>query len=195
MRRYRTSLLAVVALLVPVLNAFAEAEEGHSAHVPSFSDTLPYWVNLFILVTALYFLLRKKLAAAWDDRAASIETLVRKGELELANAQQELKDAQQTLSTVDQDILTIKSQVAAEAANESAQIVKDAEEQAERMCVQARELADAERRATEKAIKEDLADTVIEKAVARLQRELTPESDKALREASIQGLSGLLQKH
>jgi F0F1-type ATP synthase membrane subunit b/b' len=194
MPHYRTWLLAGGALFIPLLNAFAEAEAEHGQHQPSFADTLPYWVNLFIFVGLLYFLLRKKLAAAWVERASTIETLVRKGEAELATANHELKAAQETLSAVERDISTIKSQISAEAKNESAQLVKDAEEQAERMCSQARELAEAERRATEKAIKEELANAVIEKAVERLQREMNTESDRALREASIHGLSGLLQK-
>lgn len=183
---------ALWGILVVPQSILAEAAEHGSGHHPSIVDTFPYWVNFLLYCALLYFVLRKNLPNLWRQRASTIESQVRRGEQELARANAELKSAQERMGRIEQDTKAVVAQIAAEARNESAQVMKEAQEHAQRLQAQARDLAAAERRATEKSIKEELARTVVERATARVVRELTPERDRALRDASVQGLQALL---
>ncbi len=181
--------------------AFAEeiavegAEHGasHTAHHGGIADTIPYWVNFLIYCFVLYFLLNKKLSKSWKDRAHAIEALVKKGEIEMEAAKKELAETELRIAKVSSEESALASQIERDSQKEADQIKREATDRAARVVAQAKELAEAERKATENAIKKELADLVIEKATARLQKELTSENDASRRAASLQGLKGLIE--
>ncbi len=196
MRTFLTYSGALIATsIVPLLNALAEVEEHTAHHQPSIIELVPSWINFSIYCALMYFILRKPLTAAWLKRVDSIAALVHQGEEEHAAADKDLREAKKQFSSLEANIRLLNEQIEAEAENESGLILKEAEEHVARLSAQTRELVAAESRATENAIKAELSERILSQALVKLQRQVTPESDKDCRAASINGLGALLQRN
>jgi F0F1-type ATP synthase membrane subunit b/b' len=183
--------LALTALVVP-LNVFAAG--GHGGGHGSFWDLKWFILNFTIYCVALYFILRKKVAAGWSARVARLEAEVASRAAELKAAEAELRAAELQLQSLDGEIRSLKEQVARETEHEARQITTDAAKRAERIEGQTKDSLRAERRAAEFAVQRELANTVVKRAEEKLKATLNADSDKALRARALDGVKQLVQQ-
>jgi F-type H+-transporting ATPase subunit b len=123
----RANAFAFLAVLTfPVLAHAATGGEEHPSRVWE-------WVNLILLVAALFFLARKPIATFLADRRSGIES-------DLASADQLLRDAEGRLAEwnakaarLDSDVAEIKRVARQAAEQEGARIVAEAQATAERI--------------------------------------------------------------
>lgn len=182
-------IFAVVVALHPAA-VFAAAGHGHE---PSFMDLKWFWVNFLIYVGLIYVLCRKPLAKAWQSRRFTIQAAIAEAQKEAAVAKQALHEAEQKLAALPADTAKLAADIEREAQRESADILLAAKTRAERLAAQAKDLAEAERKATESAIRRELVSLAMKKAQERLQKEITPQSDKAIRDSALGSVQQLIQ--
>lgn len=183
--------LTSVALLAPV---DVLAAGGHGAGHGSFWDLKWFILNFAIYCLALYFILRKKIAAGWSARVARLEAEVASRAAELKAAEAELRAAELQLQSLDGEIRSLKEQIARETEHEARQITTDAAKRAERIEGQTKDSLRAERRAAEAAVQRELANTVVKRAEEKLKAKLNADSDKALRARALDGVKQLVQQ-
>lgn len=125
------------------------------------SPTLAKAINLLIYVGILVFLLRKPMAAFFQNRNAEIEQQLKKAEREKEEALAKLKQVEERLNKLDAEIEEIKAQAAREAEAEYARIIAGAQDDATKL----RELAQRELQSLTKAARQELKAYAAEEAV------------------------------
>jgi F0F1-type ATP synthase membrane subunit b/b' len=178
-----------VQLAVAALPAFAEAEE----HAHGIMSLKFFWINFLIYVFGLYFLCRKPVARGWDARRAMITSAVEEAQREAAVARQLRLDAESKLAALPAETKKMSSDIEHETQRETTEILLHAKTRSARITAQATDLAEAERKATENLIRRELVSLAVKKAEERLQKEITPETDKALRSTALTSVPQLLQ--
>lgn len=169
---------------------FAQSEHEHEA---SITDLKWFWVNFLIYIGLLYVLCRKPLAKAWQARRLAIQDSIAEAQKDAAIAQQALLEAQRKLAALPTETAKLATDIEREAQRECTDIFVAAKTRAERLAAQAKDLAEAERKATEAAIRRELVTLALKKAEERLQKEITPQSDKAIRETALSSVQQLIQ--
>lgn len=179
--------LTAACLLAPAC-AFAEAE--HHTGILSLGV---YWLNFLIYIGGLYFVCRGPLDRAWTSRKMMIEEALAHAKRDAENARQALSDAERKLQSLPTESAKLAADIERETQREGADILLQAKTRAERLALQAKDLAEAERKSTEAAIRSELVSLALKKAEERLEKEITPQSDKALRETALASVQQLVQ--
>lgn len=167
------------------------AAPGHGE--PSIADLLPYWINFLAFVALLTFLLRSLVVRGWAARRDAIASAVAGGAEARATAEKELAAAGQRLAALPERIREVEQQVLREGELEARELIQRAEESAQLARTQAQVSIAAEQRAIERTVREQVAARVLNQVQERLQRELTPERDRVLREAVLGGVRSMVQ--
>lgn len=180
--------LCFLAALAPAL-AIASGGPGHQT---SFADTYKFWPNFFVFLVLFYFIIKSPLLNFWSSRRESLEAAVSAGKRELELAQQSLEQARLKLEELDHEVKRIQESIAEDTGREAARIVAEAEDRAARVVEQAGHSVEAERKAAEFALRQELADYVVSKAEQRLKAEMTADADRKLRQATVDQMKSLL---
>lgn len=149
------------------------------------SELVVFWANFLLYVILVTWAAKGQLIKAWSARRAKIEEEVANGKIALQNAHRELEEARSRLSTVDSARQKLKAQILEEAELEAQHTVHDSKQRAERILHQARLSSEAERRTGERAARRELVDQALHRARQKVKSELTPEVDRAFRDAAV----------
>lgn len=145
-----------------------------------FQQILLHLFNFVILASGLYLLLYKPVLAFMQKRQDHYAELDRRSAEKEAAAQAALSEYEKRLGTADEEI---KRRAAA--ANQQLDASRQesllrAKEQADRLLSDARAAAQQERAAILKGAQKDIAELVVSAAEKLSQKELDPESERAL---------------
>lgn len=187
-----------IALLLAIPSVSLAATGGHGeggAHGGhgEIADLGIYWVNFAIYSFGLYFILRKKVVAAWAHRRTLIATSLEENALALKNAESRLLEAQAALANVENEVTTLTKNIQTDGEKEAAQIVAVAEERAARLIKQAEESLLVEQHASREHLRRELAQLVLKEAEAEFRARHSSEKDRELRKKAVSGMSVLLQ--
>lgn len=176
----------------PRLAQAAEGSQG-SGHHAGIGSLLPYVVNFTLYAFVMYFLLRKPFINGWATRRAAISEAVESGIRASATAEQLLREAEQRLQMVATRSEEIRAEIRREGSAESSLIVAEAKKRAARVVLQAQESAGAEKLAFERALRREVAESVVRRAEEKLLKEVGMEWDHGLRAASLRSVKSLIQ--
>lgn len=179
---------ALVALLPDL--ALAAGGAGHGEGLGSLKW---YWVNYIVFNGILFYILRPKAIAAWQARHARLAGEVRARAEELTQADSMLREAGQRLARVSEDTRLLATEIQRDTEHEVSQTIAEARRHADRIAHQAADLVKAERLAAQNSLKKEVADLVIGKAAERLRATLTVDSDRSLREQTVNAVRQLMQ--
>lgn len=176
------------AVIFSDANAFA-AVGGH--HHPSPADLLWPAVNFVLYVALLFFLLKGKVVAGLQSRSDSVAAAINKASVEIEAAKAELAAVEARMVGLSGEIDRLSTEISVEGEKESTQLLDDAKQRAKRIVEQAHKSAEGEVKATQLAIRRELAELVVKRAEELLSREINADADKRLRTAAIQELGSL----
>jgi len=190
MRTVNTTLIRAIApaALVTLVPAVALAAGGDGI-----ASLKWYWVNFLVFNGILLYILRPKAIAAWNARHARLAGEVRARADELTQADTILREAGQRLARVSDDTRLLATEIQRDTEHEVAQTIAEARKHADRIAHQAADLVKAERLAAQNSLKREVADLVIGKAAERLRATLTVDSDRNLREQTVNAVRQLMQ--
>jgi F-type H+-transporting ATPase subunit b len=184
----RYCIMAVVTLMP--LAAYAATPHGEDA---GFWSLRFFWLNFLVYVTALFFLTRKPFMKMWGSRREEIRSAIEAAKDESASARAQLAEAQSRLAGVNREIEKLSSDIAAEGQREAGDVLTSARQRAERIAQQAKDLSEAERKATEASIRRELVNLAVQRAEEKLRQSINPGSDKPLRDVALSGVRELVQ--
>lgn len=181
----------LTVLLLPA--TLIAAGGGDHATSGSIRDLIPFWFNFLLYIGIVYYLVAAKSRNAYAARRARLIASVNQGAVELKAAREELKIANDRLASVEQEIKKLQIEIAEEGDREAKKILEEAEQRAKRVKSQAVELVRLEERAAQEKLKRELADRITEKAAVLIRSKATADSDRAIREATLNNAKSLIQ--
>lgn len=184
--------------------AFFAAEAGHgetAAHGGGFNEfyntyfnypgfELWKFINLFIFVAVLVYLLRKPLGSAFKAKRESIRQELIRAKAERDAALAKLSEVEARLSRLDQETAEIKAQSARDAEAEATRIAQQTNQDIEKMRDNARREIEAASAQAKRELKRFSADESVRLAEEMLRGKLGASDAARLVNQSISGLSG-----
>lgn len=182
--------LVITAIAFAPLAAYAATPHGEDA---GFWSLRFFWLNFLIYVTAIFFLTRKPFMKMWGSRREEIRSAIEAAKDQSAAARAQLAEAKSKLAGIDREIEKLSSDIAAEGQREAGDVLTSARQRAERIAQQAKDLSEAERKATEASIRRELVNLAVQRAEEKLRQSINPGNDKPLRDAALSGVRELVQ--
>ena len=162
-----TGLLAML-LVFSVGTAFGASGGGHGdaeAHGPGWVKTDTYRVLHFIVLAGgLFFLLRKPLSTALSARAKGIEEQLRDLESKKADAERQLAEYSQKFARLEKEAEAIMAEYVRQGEEAKARILKEAEESAEKLKIQAQKTIESEFQSARDELRSEILDKALTKA-------------------------------
>jgi F-type H+-transporting ATPase subunit b len=165
------------------------AEEG--GHVSATMDFLGKVVNFLILFGGLTFVMRKPVKAMLAKRTVEVGETIRRAEAARAGSESQAAAARAKLAGLDHEVLSLKAAAAEEGRRETERIAQAAHDEAERLKKFTRQELDEQVRRGVRELKVYAAARATDLARDRIRGRLTPETQAALIEKSIDRLSRL----
>lgn len=165
-----------------------------SGHVSATMDFLGKLVNFLILFGGLAFVLRKPLKAMLAKRTSDIGETISQAEGARAEAQTKVGRSQARLSSLGDEIRQLKADAEEEGRRETERISRAAAEEAERLKKLTQQELEEQVRLSVRELKAHAAARATDLARERIRKRLTPETQAALIEKSIDRLSQLHEK-
>ena len=184
----RRSPLPILLFAVPLLLAMS-AEEG--GHVSATMDFLGKVVNFLILFGGLTFVMRKPVKAMLAKRTVDVGETIRKAEAARTGSESQAAAARAKLAGLDHEVRSLKTAAAEEGRRETERIAQAARDEAERLKKFTRQELDEQVRLGVRELKAYAAARATDLARDRIRKRLTPETQAALIEKSIDMLSRL----
>lgn len=181
-------LTLILSLSLSPQTAFAAGGDGHSVGVSAlFLPAVNFILYLFIITK----LTKKPILAALHARKENMESHIKRAATSWEQAKRQLLDVQRRFNSLDKDIKEIEERIAREGTQEAAAIVQDAKEKGAALIKRTKEGAEAERRAVELALRNELAQEVLQIASNKLSKEISSESDRPLRDRALEGIRAI----
>ncbi|MCS6884294.1 MAG: hypothetical protein RMM17_08585 [Acidobacteriota bacterium] len=153
--------------------------------------TLPKAINLAIFLAFMIFILRKPMADFFNSRRASIKDELRRALEEKEAAEAKLRLVEDKLLFLNEEIERMRAEAEREAAAEYERLIKQAEEEAERIRLAARREIESAVKLAKQQLREFAAEKSIELASAILTKELRPRDDDRLLDEFAKELEGV----
>ena len=167
--------LCILSAMV-ILPTVAFASEGS---VDPWKD--PWRVGNFVVLAAgLYFIWRKWLKGALDNRVEEIKNSIEVAEKTKAEAEAKLAEYKEKTSGLEKKVEDIRTKLRAEAEAEKKKIISEAELQAKRLSEQVKLTAAQELKKARVAIKREIAELAVEAATELIGREMKPEDQERI---------------
>lgn len=138
------------------------------------------FLNLFIFIGLLIYLLRKPVSNAFKERRETIRAALIKAQEERDAAIAKLQEVESRLSTLDEEVARIREQSKKEAAEEQERIAKSSEAEAEKLREQARREIENAGKIAKQDLREFAAEQSVKLAEDIIRREMKPEDDSRL---------------
>jgi len=188
--RSRKSFAVVLAVLPLLLFMSAEASGKPSAAM----DFLGKVVNFAVLFGGLAFVARKPLAAMLRKKSADVRDAIRLADESVAGASQKRAESAARLAGIEKDVLRMKAEAETDARGAKDRIAGLAEEESARIRQFTTQEIDERRRGGVRELKAYAAEKATALAAERIRKKLTPESQAALIDKSIERLAKLHEK-
>jgi F-type H+-transporting ATPase subunit b len=151
------------------------------------------FVNLFVFVAILIFLVKRRVGEAFKTRSGQIKTELQRAQQERDAALAKLKEVEERLARLDTEVTTIRAQSQREAAEERERIVKSTEQEIVKLGEQAKREIESAGKAAKHDLRAYAAETSVRIAEDIIRREMRPEDDVRLISRSVDELGGAPQ--
>ena len=141
---------------------------------------IPRTVNLLIFLAVMFFILRKPLSKAMQDKRDGIKAELQRARAEKEEAEKRLREIDARLSRLDEEVAEIKAKAEQEAKAEYERLIKQADEEADRIRVMAEREIEGASKAAHMQLKEFVAGKSVELAETMIRKEIKPEDDARL---------------
>lgn len=138
------------------------------------------FLNLFIFVGLLIYILRKPVSSAFKERRENLRAELMKAQEERDAAIAKLQEVESRLSTLDEEVARVREEAKKEAAEEKERITKSVEADAEKLREQARREIENAGKVAKKELRSFAAEQSIRLAEEIIRREIKPEDDSHL---------------
>jgi F0F1-type ATP synthase membrane subunit b/b' len=182
--------LVGVTLVVNSANASASPTEGHT---PSVWELRFLWLNFFLYVGILYVLLRRPLSSAWAARRQRIERSVVSATSDMEAAEKELRAIEELVRNLKVEQERAREELLAITKQEAAAICAEAQERAERIRSQAKDLLKGEARSAEASFRGQLVARAVELAKAKFSSGRLAERQDSYVAAAVERAKRLVQ--
>jgi F-type H+-transporting ATPase subunit b len=178
--------LGMAAIFTALITAFIMMEPGLAMAATDATAAAAAWNNPWrlgnfaILAILMVLLWIKVLRPLLDKRANDIAAALKLAEATKADAEAKLAEYEQKVSDLDSRVAVIRERLKAEALDEKARIIADAEEQATRLSEQVRTTAAQELKKAKIAIREEIAELSVEAAREILAKEVKSEDEERI---------------
>ncbi len=185
MRRWPLFALLVA---VPLVLAGATEEASHSSAAMDFLGKV---VNFVILFGGLTFVVRKPIKALLTKRTGDVAESIRRAETGRSEAESRAESSRAKLAGLGDEVGALKTAAEEDGRRETGRIARAARDEAERLKKLTRQELDEQVRLGVRELKSYAAARATDLARERIRARLTPETQAALIEQSIDRLSRL----
>jgi F-type H+-transporting ATPase subunit b len=170
------------------------AEGGWPSWLPSWLNTpgLEVWkfLNLFIFVGVLAFILRRPLSETFRARREGIRRDLMRAQEEKKAAEAKLEEVNVRLARLDDEVASIRAQSAKEAADERERIRQATEADIQKLREQTRREIESAGKAARQSLREFAAEQSVRLAEEIIRQDMKPEDDARLINLEIEELGG-----
>ncbi len=171
------SILSAALIVTGAGAAFAAEAEGFTR---ADFDQIMRWVNLLILVALIVKYARRPFMVFLAGKRAEVARLIARYEDQKREAETKIVEAQTLLSASQERLALIRDRIVEEGRLRQAEIIEDAEKEAEMMLASARLKISGQIRDAFKQIKDELLDAATREALDKLPGRMTAEDQDAL---------------
>ncbi len=182
---------AAVLAVLPLLLFMSAEEPGKPSETMHFIGMV---VNFAVLFGGLAFLLRKPLAAMLRKKSDDVRDSIRLADESNAGAARKRTESAARLAGIEEDVRRMKAEAEADARGAKDRIARLADEESARIRQFTAQEIDERRRGGVRELKTYAAEKATALARERIRKKLTPESQAALIDKSIERLSKLYEK-
>ena len=178
---------AFITLLLLFLSAEGEAAPWWN------QPGLEVWkfVNLFLFVGALIYILRRPVSDALRARREGIRRELMRAQEERDAANAKLEEVETRLTRLDAEVAQVREQARREAEEERERIRLSSEEDAEKLREQARREIESAGKAARQELRRYAAEQSVRLAEEMIRRDIRPEDDQRLVERQVEELGGI----
>jgi F-type H+-transporting ATPase subunit b len=184
-RRRTTLLLAAAALVVGAGMGWA-ASGSEAAHGGLTSTDWFRVMNFVVLAALLFFLLRKPIPRALNNRIRGIEDQLKDLERQRGEAETRLAECNQKLSALEKEAERIVADYVRQGQEAKARILKEAESAAEKIRLQTRRNIEHEFAQTKAQLQRDIFEKALSQAEELLKQNVTAQDQNKLIEDYLQ---------
>jgi F-type H+-transporting ATPase subunit b len=141
---------------------------------------IPRTVNLLIFLAVMFFILRKPLTQAFQNRRGEIIEELKRAKAEKEEAEKRLREIDARLARLDEEVAEIRANAEREAKAEFERLIKQAQDEAERIKAMAEREIEGASKAAHLQLKEFVAAKSVELAENMIRKEIKPEDDDRL---------------
>lgn len=179
MRRPATLILCLFTAVV-FSTSLQGAEEHSELNAEYFWDQFVKFFNFALLITALYFVLRKPIKQFFLDRARRIDESIEAAQKARQESEQKLKEVEQQVGGLQKEIEETKQKAREEGEAEKQRIINSARAEAERMLENAKTEIENRIKAGRKELKAYAAELAVERAKQLIEERISAEDDRRL---------------
>jgi F-type H+-transporting ATPase subunit b len=151
------------------------------------------FLNLFLFLGLMYYLLRRPLSAAFKGRRESIRRELVRAQEERDSALKKLAEVESRLERLDVEVVAIKERAAREATDERERMARETEADIKKLMDQARREIESAGKAARLELRRYAAEETIVVARELIQKEMRAEDDDRLISVSMAELGGVSQ--
>jgi len=148
------------------------------------------FINLFLFIGILYYILRRPISEAMRTRRESIRRDLMRAQEERNAALAKLEEVDARLARLDREVTTIREQAQQEALAERERIARATEEEARKLREQARREIESAGKVARHDLRRYAAEQSVLLAEEMLRRDIRPEDDARLMNGYIEELEG-----
>jgi F-type H+-transporting ATPase subunit b len=137
-------------------------------------------INLFIFLIVMFLLVRKPFAQAMLDRRTSIQSELKRAKAEKEESEKKLRDLQARFDRLQEETNEIRAAAEKEAQAEYSRLLKQTEEEAERLRLVASREIEGATKAAQLELKKFAAEKAVEMAEVIIRKELKEEDNARL---------------
>ncbi|HEY0405098.1 MAG TPA: ATP synthase F0 subunit B [Pyrinomonadaceae bacterium] len=154
---------------------------------------MEFWkfVNLFIFVGALVYILRRPISEAMRARREGIRRDLMRAQEERDAALAKLEEVEARLSRLDAEVAGVKEQAQREAVEERERIRRATEDEAQKLRDQARREIESAGKAARQELRQHTAEQSVLLAEQMIRREMRPEDDARILSLQVEELGGV----
>jgi F-type H+-transporting ATPase subunit b len=180
-KKHRTILIGLVVILLCLLFGAAMASSGGDSGAKGWVKTDWFRVmNFVVLAGVLFFVLRKPVSKALSSRIKDIQEQLESLEAQRAQAEKKLAQYNEKLSQLESEAAKIVDAYIKQGSEAKAKILKEAEQTAEKMRVQARRNIEHEFDKAKQKLQQEVVESSLQKAAESLKKEITTQDQDKL---------------
>jgi F-type H+-transporting ATPase subunit b len=180
-KKHRTALIGVLVVLLCLSFGTAMASSGGDSGAKGWVKTDWFRVmNFVVLAGVLVFILRKPVSKALSSRIKDIQEQLESLEAQRAEAEKQLAQYNEKLSQIESEAAKIVDVYIKQGNAAKAKILKEAEQNAEKLRVQARRNIEHEFEKAKQKLQQEVVESSLQMAEESLKKEITAQDQDKL---------------